>query len=289
MAIKRPTIDQLQDVALSLGIHLSESQAASYNALLQGNFDAYDVIDAMPDYQPLVTYARTPGYRPFGEENKYGAWYVKTTIKGKPGGKLDGLSGAHPGVGTHAVDLDSRDRRRHLVQGAGERLDSALQGGVGDARCLALLDHVAFGVIGDGRHAEPQRRFVRLVGQRQVAEQPGGAPDPEHQDAGGHRVEGAGMAHLPGAGQPTTAGNDVVARPAGRLVDHQQTVRRAHRCGRAHIASCGACASRARNSPSVPATSPYDVKPAANRWPPPPSAVQTAPTSMAPLDRVDTR
>ena len=90
MTIKRPTIDQLQDVALSLGIHLSESQAASYNALLQGNFDAYDVIDAMPDYQPLVTYARTPGYRPSGEENKYGAWYVKTTIKGKPGGKLDG-------------------------------------------------------------------------------------------------------------------------------------------------------------------------------------------------------
>ena len=90
MAIKRPTTDQLQDVALSLGIHLSEAQASSYNALLQANFDAYDVIDAMPDYQPVVTYARTPGYRPSGEENKYGAWYVKTTIKGKPGGQLDG-------------------------------------------------------------------------------------------------------------------------------------------------------------------------------------------------------
>lgn len=90
MAIKRPTVEQLQDVALSLGIHLSDSQAASYNALLQSNFDAYDAVDAMPDYQPAVTYARTPGYFPAGEENQYGAWYVKTTIQGKPGGKLAG-------------------------------------------------------------------------------------------------------------------------------------------------------------------------------------------------------
>ena len=90
MAIKRPTINQLQDVALSLGIHLSEEQAATYNTLLQPNFDAYDAIDAMPDYIPTVTYARTPGYRPTGEENKYGAWYVKSTIKGAAKGRLAG-------------------------------------------------------------------------------------------------------------------------------------------------------------------------------------------------------
>ncbi len=39
---------------------------------------------------PAVTYPRTPGYRPEGEENKYNAWYVKTTIKGAPSGKLAG-------------------------------------------------------------------------------------------------------------------------------------------------------------------------------------------------------
>ena len=55
MAIKRPTVDQLQEVALSLGIHLSTEQAGVYNTLLQGNFDAHDVIDALPDYVPLVT------------------------------------------------------------------------------------------------------------------------------------------------------------------------------------------------------------------------------------------
>ena len=90
MAVKRPTLSQLQDVAQSLGIHLSEAQASVYNTLLQGNFDAYDVVDAMPDFQPRVSYPRTPGYRPAGEENKYGAWYVKTTVKGKAGGKLEG-------------------------------------------------------------------------------------------------------------------------------------------------------------------------------------------------------
>mgnify|MGYP003418914758 CR=1 FL=1 len=90
MAVKRPTLDQLQDVALSLGIHLSPEQASTYNTLLQGNFDAYDVVDAMPDYLPVVTYPRTPGYRPTGAENKYGAWYVKTTIKGAAKGKLSG-------------------------------------------------------------------------------------------------------------------------------------------------------------------------------------------------------
>ena len=74
MAIKRPTLSQLNEVALSLGIHLSEEQVKSYNALLQGNFDAYDVVDAMPDYIPVVSYPRTPGYRPYGEENKYSAW-----------------------------------------------------------------------------------------------------------------------------------------------------------------------------------------------------------------------
>jgi amidase len=90
MTVKRPTLNQLEEVALSLGIHLSESQLASYNALLQPNFDAYDVVDALPDFVPQVKYPRTPGYRPGAEENKYGAWYVKTEIKGAPSGKLAG-------------------------------------------------------------------------------------------------------------------------------------------------------------------------------------------------------
>ncbi|QSN64302.1 amidase [Caballeronia sp. M1242] len=90
MAVKRPTPAQLDEVATSLGMHLSEEQLSTYHAMLQANFDAYDVIDSLPDYVPRVTYPRTPGYRPSADENRYGAWYVKTEVKGAPTGKLAG-------------------------------------------------------------------------------------------------------------------------------------------------------------------------------------------------------
>jgi len=69
---------------------LSDERAGEFLALMQGNFDAYDLLDAMPDEKPVVKYPRTPGYRPEGEENKYNAWYVKSTVKGAPSGKLAG-------------------------------------------------------------------------------------------------------------------------------------------------------------------------------------------------------
>src|ERR1700726_4610687 len=90
MAVRRPTIDQLRSVAEDLGMHMGDEELKSYDALMQGNYAAYDIVDAMPDYVPAVTYPRTPGYRPEGEENKHNAWYVKTTIKGAPSGKLAG-------------------------------------------------------------------------------------------------------------------------------------------------------------------------------------------------------
>jgi amidase len=90
MTVKRPNLNQLRAVAEDLGMNMSDADLESYNALLQGNFAAYDLIEAMPDYLPEVRYPRTPGYRPEGEENKYNAWYYKTTIKGAPSGKLAG-------------------------------------------------------------------------------------------------------------------------------------------------------------------------------------------------------
>src|ERR1700722_1843092 len=90
MTIKRPNLQQLRSVAEDLGMHMSEEDLKSYHELLEGNFAAYDIVDAMPDYLPQVKYPRTPGYRPEGEENKQNAWYVKTTVKGAPQGKLAG-------------------------------------------------------------------------------------------------------------------------------------------------------------------------------------------------------
>src|SRR6202045_2932919 len=90
MAVRRPTLDQLRSVAEDLGMTMGDEELKSYDALMQGNYATYDIVDAMPDYVPAVKYPRTPGYRPEGEENKYNAWYVKTTVKGAPAGKLAG-------------------------------------------------------------------------------------------------------------------------------------------------------------------------------------------------------
>ncbi|MBV8961530.1 MAG: amidase [Hyphomicrobiales bacterium] len=90
MTVKRPSLDQLRSIAEELGMHMSDEDLKSYHTLLQGNYAAYEAIDAMPDYLPAVKYPRTPGYRPEGEENKHNAWYVKTTVKGASSGKLSG-------------------------------------------------------------------------------------------------------------------------------------------------------------------------------------------------------
>jgi amidase len=90
MAVKRPTPAQLHAVARDLGMTFTDEDVASFLALMQGSFGAYDAVDAMPDYVPTVTYPRTPGRRPEGDENRHNAWYVKTTVKGAPTGKLAG-------------------------------------------------------------------------------------------------------------------------------------------------------------------------------------------------------
>jgi amidase len=90
MSIKRPTPSQLRSVADDLGMAFTDEDLASFLALMDGSFAAYDAVDTMPDYVPEVKYPRTPGYRPEGVENKYNAWYVKTMVKGAASGKLAG-------------------------------------------------------------------------------------------------------------------------------------------------------------------------------------------------------
>src|SRR5258707_3935880 len=90
MAVRRPTLDQLRSVAEDLGMHMGDEELKSYDALMQANYAPYDIVHAMPCYVPAVTYPRTPGYRPEGEENKYNAWYVKITVKAAPSGNLAG-------------------------------------------------------------------------------------------------------------------------------------------------------------------------------------------------------
>lgn len=90
MPVTRPSAAQVAEMAAGFGMTMSEAEAAEYLPLMGASFDAYDVVDALPDFVPAVTYPRTPGYRPSGEENKYNAWYYKSTVKGAATGKLAG-------------------------------------------------------------------------------------------------------------------------------------------------------------------------------------------------------
>src|SRR5262245_32764498 len=51
---------------------------------------AFDAVDSLPEELPAPKYPRAPSYRPTAAENRYNAWYVKTSIKGAADGPLAG-------------------------------------------------------------------------------------------------------------------------------------------------------------------------------------------------------
>jgi amidase len=88
--IKVPSLEQLGEVAVELGLALPEAELAAHHQSLLGAFEAYSRLDRMPDELPPVSYPRLPGRRPAPEENRRGAWYVKTEVAGAAAGKLRG-------------------------------------------------------------------------------------------------------------------------------------------------------------------------------------------------------
>jgi amidase len=90
MAVQMPTREQLRAVARQCGLALDDASLDSFRGLFKTYVDAYNTVAAMPDEVPRVKYPRTPGYRPGPEENKYNAWYYKSSVKGASEGKLKG-------------------------------------------------------------------------------------------------------------------------------------------------------------------------------------------------------
>jgi len=88
--VKRPTLEQMRKIVASLHMSMSDHEIGEYLEVLEGTMQAYDRVDALPDYLPEVRYPRTPGTRPSAAENPLGAWYVKSEIKGAPYGPLAG-------------------------------------------------------------------------------------------------------------------------------------------------------------------------------------------------------
>jgi amidase len=90
MSFKLPSTDQLRRLGEELGMNLSESYSDSVIKFLTPFAEGYRLIAALPDDLPPVKYPRSGYYRPQGEENKYGAWIARTSIKGATTGKLAG-------------------------------------------------------------------------------------------------------------------------------------------------------------------------------------------------------
>lgn len=90
MAYSFPDHKVIQGIGEQFGMNLSDAEAAEYHAFLDGLTPAFRLIEQLPEAASQVQYPRTPGYRPEGAENKYNAWYYKSTIKGAASGKLHG-------------------------------------------------------------------------------------------------------------------------------------------------------------------------------------------------------
>jgi amidase len=87
---EKPSVADLRRAAQQLGMHPSDDYLRAAGEIVTPLANAYAALDGVPDELPAVKYPRGPVHRPQDAENPHGAWYVKTSIKGRPGGKLAG-------------------------------------------------------------------------------------------------------------------------------------------------------------------------------------------------------
>lgn len=87
---EKPSIADLRHAAQQLGMTPSDDYLHAVDEIIGPLAEAYAAIDDMPDELPSSTYERGPLTWPQGAENQYGAWYVKTSIKGRSTGRLAG-------------------------------------------------------------------------------------------------------------------------------------------------------------------------------------------------------
>jgi amidase len=90
MPATTPTPSQVQALAARYGFDLQLDEVDAFRELMQGTLGSYAVVDGLTPPPRPVTHPRTPGRRPTPDENPYGAWAVRTSIVGTPGGLLEG-------------------------------------------------------------------------------------------------------------------------------------------------------------------------------------------------------
>ncbi len=110
---------------------------------------------------------------------------------------------------------------------------AAAKGSVASSGTGAVSDDPTLGVVGVGGRAEDDAREIGLLGGGEVRCEPRGGAHEHHEHAGGHRVEGAGVADALLAERAAHAVHDVVAGEAFGLVHDEDA-------GKATLAALGA-------------------------------------------------
>lgn len=90
MTLDRPTLAQMQEMANSFNMTLSDKELYEYCENMEPYIQAYDRLNAVDDNLPTVRYDRSDVHFPDAEENTLNAWYVKTEIAGASDGPLLG-------------------------------------------------------------------------------------------------------------------------------------------------------------------------------------------------------
>ena len=134
------------------------------------------------------------------------------------------LAAARLGVQRLAAALERRVDRRALADAAGELAQGRVDAVDGEFRHRALAQKLPFGVVGVGGRAQAGDGVVGLARAKQAAGDLGGLAEADRQQAGGERIQAAGMAGLFGPEQVPGALQGLVGTQSRRLVEQQDAV-----------------------------------------------------------------
>ena len=89
-AIAPPTEEELRTAAQAIFLEADHTDLEFYSNAMTGLVEQFNTLEAMDSPRLPVGYPRAHGYRPSGDENRYGAWQWKCQVKGAATGKLAG-------------------------------------------------------------------------------------------------------------------------------------------------------------------------------------------------------
>src|SRR3712207_1816415 len=90
MGFELPTKAMLRRMGQDLGMDITDEYAQEFLDFVQALVPDFRLVERLADEPLPVKYPRTPGRRPEPSENRHGAWFVRTSIKGADSGKLHG-------------------------------------------------------------------------------------------------------------------------------------------------------------------------------------------------------